>query len=769
MNDECRGRVSVPLMLMSVSSCIVAGRVTRLEEAPTHLAWGLSLAAILATSCGSAPQATSVPSQAHAAQAASAAAIVTVGSACDEKSGRCADGLVMKRVSLSKATACAVVGGRVACWGDNSRQIITGGSRGPQPVPVLIQGIAQAVSVQVGPSFGCAVTSEGKLFCFQGGSTHEIELLSGIKDAAIFDQMVIGVKKDGSLAAAILTSDARDVVPVAVPRLRDVVAVSAGIEHACALQSSGSVVCWGDPRYTGTWVDVEGIGVERYRLLASRAVKVQGLEDAVQLAVGDTHTCAVTRMKGLRCWGLNWAGGLGDGSTSDQYAAVGVQGIGDAEAVATGYLHTCVVRTSGGVSCFGENVAGQVGSSKPEAKGVIEVQGISGAVAVAAGDQVSCAALSGGGVSCWGSPSRGRLGNGSAAEYATPQPVKGISGAEMLSVSGAVSCSADRAGRVTCWGSGRALSLEHNEPDDAPKAAAALGEIDRMFVSSGNVCAVARAKDVFCGLGDRWRAALVPLKIGPVKALADLGSFGTAILPSGQLMLWRHKYQSQGPEGSVWTRNVTGLSDAVAVASEGDGLCAVRASGKVACVEFAYFKLFGPEASTSPTAPVEIPGVSDAVAIAGGAAQMCLLHKSGRVSCFRRAPPPLPPDPKRPATKGKAPPIKVEEVAGLTGVVQLGMDGHIRCALLGDGTVSCWGADNPYGALGTGDFEPRSGPVPVAGLTDVARLAVSSGHVCAARKNGEVLCWGSNSGGEIGRRAQPFAITPVSVLLPVVQ
>lgn len=57
-------------------------------------------------------------------------------------------------------------------------------------------------------------------------------------------------------------------------------------------------------------------------------------------------------------------------------------------------------------------------------------------------------------------------------------------------------------------------------------------------------------------------------------------------------------------------------------------------------------------------------------------------------------------------------------------------------------------------------------PPSVARLTDVIRIAVSGDHVCAAKKNGEMMCWGQNASGEVGLSAEPFSFTPVRVLLP---
>jgi hypothetical protein len=64
------------------------------------------------------------------------------------------------------------------------------------------------------------------------------------------------------------------------------------------------------------------------------------------------------------------------------------------------------------------------------------------------------------------------------------------------------------------------------------------------------------------------------------------------------------------------------------------------------------------------------------------------------------------------------------------------------CALLGDGTVSCWGS-NGTGQLGDGTQTDRLTPVQVVGLTDAVAIAAGSNHSCALHGDGTVSCWGS--------------------------
>ncbi len=74
------------------------------------------------------------------------------------------------------------------------------------------------------------------------------------------------------------------------------------------------------------------------------------------------------------------------------------------------------------------------------------------------------------------------------------------------------------------------------------------------------------------------------------------------------------------------------------------------------------------------------------------------------------------------------------------------------CAVLNDGTVKCWGQNN-FGQLGYGDTLKRSAPPasPLALGGHTARvIATGFAHTCIIRDDGEVVCWGSNASGQLG-------------------
>lgn len=80
-----------------------------------------------------------------------------------------------------------------------------------------------------------------------------------------------------------------------------------------------------------------------------------------QLSAGSRHTCGVTTDNRAYCWGANFDGELGDGTTDYRTAPVAVAGGLRFLQVSAGGQHTCGVTTGNVVYCWGYNPYGQIG------------------------------------------------------------------------------------------------------------------------------------------------------------------------------------------------------------------------------------------------------------------------------------------------------------------------------------------------------------------------------------------------------------------------
>jgi alpha-tubulin suppressor-like RCC1 family protein len=225
--------------------------------------------------------------------------------------------------------------------------------------------------------------------------------------------------------------------------------IAAGAAHTCALTSVGSVYCWG----SNTKGQL-GIGSTVEKL---RPVRVRALGTGVRnIRAGSEHSCALMGDRSVRCWGSNFEGQVGDGTLVDRLSPTRVPGVGTGvQGLGAGLWSTCALTSTRAMKCWGSNFYGQLGSGDFNLSSVpVDVLGLtSGVQFMSLGWAHACAVRSGA-LFCWGRSSAGAVGSGLPVGSNTPMATavpEFTSGVEAVGAGGLHTC-AVRLGLVSCWG-----------------------------------------------------------------------------------------------------------------------------------------------------------------------------------------------------------------------------------------------------------------------------------------------------------------------------
>jgi hypothetical protein len=219
----------------------------------------------------------------------------------------------------------------------------------------------------------------------------------------------------------------------------------------CGIDTSSNLVCWGD----NTYGPIPGAGGE-----VETPTPIAGLPSGVTAFDARNHVCAIVAGE-LWCWGGTFANDCGQtGRTPGVTDAVPTRvdlGAPVLDVATGGFGFTCAIVEGGAVKCWGCNYYGTIGNGSTSVDPVLvptSVVGLAGpAVHVEAADWTACALLASGGVQCWGRGDLGYLGTGDAPEaQVKPRYVAGLeSGVTQLDM-GRAQCAVKSDGTLWCWG-----------------------------------------------------------------------------------------------------------------------------------------------------------------------------------------------------------------------------------------------------------------------------------------------------------------------------
>ncbi len=590
------------------------------------------------------------------------------------------------KISTGNTHSCMVTQERtVECWGDNTYGKL--GRTGPSKLKAVVPGLTNVIDVAVGDNHSCALlANNGGVKCW--GANNEGQLGNG--------------------------TTSHSTTPVFVPTSEGATKLAVGAAHSCF--GAGSwMLCWGRNN-----AGQLGQG-SSYAFSASPSVVMANDRGPLftngTIVAGANHTCAISSSR-LYCWGAGGSGQLGNGNNTNAVYPVLTGVTSFVNIASAGTAHTCVSEIEDvDAYCWGN--WGGLTYTTPQLINVVSGNNNESITGIDSGNNHVCVTISNGDLRCFGQNLDSQVGNGSSSSFvAAPTSVVGISSTLKASAGGSQSCALLANGSIACWGLNGWGQLGDGTQRKAVTPVSAgwwksftptLG-VTAASVGYSHACALKNNQVKCWGNNSNGQVgtavAIGAIQKNPVLVGGLTGNIvslvsgilhNCVLLDSGTVKCWGGNSSGQLGNGSRTTAqatpvNVVGLGQAAtSIMAAGDFTCAVLQDKSAKCWGSNSHGQLGAALSggSSPT-PQTVANLLNVTAISGKAAH--------------------------------------------------------ACALLGNRTTMCWGA-NYNGQLGDGTTTNRN--VPVANATwinDVIALAAGSDNTCVVRKGNIPWCWGAITG-----------------------
>ncbi len=704
------------------------------------------------------------------------------------------------------------------CWGNNN----TYGQLGDgttttlyTPVAVKMDGALAGKTIKqisVGNYYACALTTDGGVYCW--GYNNYGQLGNGTTNNS---SVPVAVNTAGVLAGKTVTS------------------ISAGETNTCAVTSDGSAACWGYNNYgqlgNGTTNNSSvPVAVSTSGVLAGKAL--------VDIASGTVHTCAVSMDGKGYCWGNNNTSQLGDGTKNASTTPVAVDMSGtlagkSLRKVIAGGLSTCVLATDGWMYCWGYNFYGQLGNGTTNS--LTTVTAVKSSATSLAGKNIfmasmsantACAMATDATLSCWGSNTTSQVGDGTTKNASAPVAVVNTlfqNAAVQVQFGGVVADSAiinssteiqtntppQPAGSVDVQMTqydGQSATLAGGYTYDAAPTLSSV--IPSSGIRTGGDTITLRGQNftpattVWFGVVQATNisfidsstiVAVTPTGYAGLQSVRVINSDGQAGTLSGGFTYTEPQFSitsivpTKGPANggqslTINGQNITNGTKSATKLSAGSGLaysnldvyCGVYSGSAVYCQGANTNGQLGDGTKKNSATPVAIntDGVLSGktiLDISVGSSASCAIASDGKGYCWGYN------------TYGQigdgtkntaAAPVAVDTSSALNGktLTSISVGGTFTCATANDGKAYCWGY-NTYGQLGDGTKTNTVSPVAVAtsgvlaGKT-LVKIAAGDTTVCALSSDNQVYCWGNGTGGQLGNGAKNSSSTALPVTMP---
>jgi alpha-tubulin suppressor-like RCC1 family protein len=260
--------------------------------------------------------------------------------------------------------------------------------------------------------------------------------------------------------------------------------ITAGIGHTCAITPETGLRCWGQN-------DTGQLGDGSKKANSTLPVKVKVLDggEVVQLVSGTKHTCALTAGNEVFCWGLNYSGQLGDGTTTNSNIPVKVKGLeGTIVSISAGENFTCAVNIANKTMCWGNNSGGQFKNGNTFSTSTPVVANLGSDIKLVSGGQGELQGVT----------------NAGAVQFWSNQPTIPVTGlssdvalvsADRFSEGG---CAMTTTGKVECWGAITASGITDAKVPALLETGKKTCKVDPLITGEGHGCTITKENGLVC-------------------------------------------------------------------------------------------------------------------------------------------------------------------------------------------------------------------------------------------------------------------------------
>jgi alpha-tubulin suppressor-like RCC1 family protein len=204
-------------------------------------------------------------------------------------------------------------------------------------VPVRVAGVLAGKTVEkltVGDSFACAFDTSNAVYCWGDNSYGQFG--NGTTVSSSVPVLVNG--------AGVLSN-------------KDITYLDAGANNTCAV-ANGTAYCWGSNE-DDTFLDGSYENVLTPMAITSGSISGKTI---TSVQFGEDTGCALASDQTAHCWGANWWGEFGNGTTTAGLDTIQISLTGvTALSIGGGASSVCAI-SSTGLSCWGKNSAGNLGN-----------------------------------------------------------------------------------------------------------------------------------------------------------------------------------------------------------------------------------------------------------------------------------------------------------------------------------------------------------------------------------------------------------------------